>query len=132
MVWLTAMSISESCSALLLLMFASFAVYPFCSNIWRMDGMSLLVTNSSSFLPFRFGGATGGVRVWVNRLIALRSPAVPIKYLPLTAILEVSCLSVFTWYGTPLLSTDAIRVSPAMRQYPSPCIPMIVVMVTSL
>jgi hypothetical protein len=29
-------------------------------------------------------------------LMALRSPAVPIKYLPLTAILEVSCLSVFT------------------------------------
>ncbi len=96
MVWLTAMSISESCSALLLLMLGSFTVYPFCSNIWRMDGMSLLVTNSSSFLPRRFGGATGGVSVWVRRLMALRSPAVPIKYLPLTAILEVSCLSVFT------------------------------------
>ena len=90
MVWLTAMSISESCSALLLLMLASFAVYPLCSNICRIAGMSLLVMKLSSFLPFRFGGQTGGLRVWVSRLMALRSPAVPIKYLPFTAILEVS------------------------------------------
>ena len=46
--------------------------------------------NSSSFLPRRVGGHTGGVRVWVSRLIALRSPAVPIRYLPFTAILDVS------------------------------------------
>ena len=96
MVWLTAISISESCSALLFVVFASFAVYPFCSNIKRIAGISLLVTNSSSFLPLRVGGATGGVKVWVKRLIARRSPAVPIRYLPFTAILEVSGLSVFT------------------------------------
>lgn len=46
--------------------------------------------NSSSFLPRRVGGHTGGVSVWANRLIALRSPAVPIRYLPFTAILDVS------------------------------------------
>ena len=94
MVWLTAMSISESCSALLLLVVDSFVVYPFCSNMVRIAGMSLFVMNSSSFLPLRVGGHTGGVRVWVNRLIALRSPAVPIRYLPFTAILDVSGLRV--------------------------------------
>ena len=88
-----ATSISESCSALVGV-FVSFVVYPFCSNICRMAGMSLFVTNSSSFLPFRFGGQMGGLSVWVRRLIALRSPAVPIKYLPLTAILDVSSLRV--------------------------------------
>ena len=62
-----------------------------------MVGMSLLVMNSSSFLPLRFGGQTGGLRVWVRRLIALRSPAVPIRYLPFTAILEVSVLRVLIW-----------------------------------
>ena len=84
------MSISESCSALLLLVFVSLTVYPFCSNMVLIAGISLLVMNSSSFLPRRVGGHTGGVRVWVSRLIALRSPAVPIKYLPFTAILDVS------------------------------------------
>lgn len=59
--------------------------------------MSLFVTNSSSFLPLRFGGQIGGLSVWVSRLMALRSPAVPIKYLPFTAILEVSVLRVLIW-----------------------------------
>ena len=78
-------------------MFVSFVVYPFFSNISLIAGMSLLVMNSSSFLPLRFGGHTGGLRVWVRRLMALRSPAVPIKYLPLTAILDVSALRVLIW-----------------------------------
>lgn len=78
-------------------MFVSLVVYPFFSNISLIAGMSLFVTNSSSFLPFRFGGQMGGLRVWVSRLMALRSPAVPIKYLPLTAILDVSCLRVIIW-----------------------------------
>lgn len=88
---------SESCSALFVLVFGSFTVYPFFSNISLIVGMSLLVMNSSSFLPFRFGGQIGGLRVWVRRLMALRSPAVPIRYLPFTAILEVSVLRVLIW-----------------------------------
>lgn len=91
-----ATSISESCSALVGVL-VSFVVYPFCSNICLMAGMSLLVTNSSSFLPLRFGGQIGGLRVWVRRLMALRSPAVPIRYFPFVAILDVSCLRVIIW-----------------------------------
>jgi len=53
------------------------------------------VTNSSSFLPLRLGGQIGGANVCVKRFMALRSPAVPIRYLPFTAILEVSALRVF-------------------------------------
>jgi len=106
---------SESCSAFVGVL-VSFVVYPFFSNISLMAGMSLLVTNSSSFLPLRFSGHTGGLRVWVRRLIALRSPAVPIKYFPLAAILEVSGLRVMIWYGTPALSVEVIRVSAASRQ----------------
>jgi len=53
---------------------------------------------------------------------------VPIRYFPFTAILLVSVRSVFFWYGVPLLSTEEICVSPATKQYPSPCIPMMVVM----
>ncbi len=87
---------SESCSALVGV-FVSFVVYPFCSNICLIAGMSLLVMYSSSFLPLRFGGQMGGLRVWVRRLMALRSPAVAIKYFPFTAILEVSCLRVLIW-----------------------------------
>ena len=115
------MRISESCSALVGVL-VSFVVYPFFSNISLMAGMSLLVTNSSSFLLLRFGGQMGGLRVWVRRLMALRSPAVAIRYLPLTAILDVSDLRVMIWYGTPALSVEVMRVSAASRQYPSPCI----------
>ena len=71
-------------------------VYPFCSKHCLMVGMSLLVMKLSSFLPFRVGGHSGGVSVWVSRLMALRSPAVPIRYLPFTHILDVSALRVFT------------------------------------
>lgn len=110
-----ATSISESCSALVGVL-VSFVVYPFCSNICLIAGMSLFVMNSSSFLPFRFGGQIGGLRVWVRRLMALRSPAVPIRYLPLTAILDVSCLRVMIWYGMPVLSVEVMRVSAASRQ----------------
>ena len=110
-----ATSISESCSALVGV-FVSFVVYPFCSNICRMAGMGLFVTNSSSFLPFRFGGQMGGLSVWVRRLIALRSPAVPIKYLPLTAILDVSALRVMIWVAVPAVSVEVILVSAASRQ----------------
>ena len=78
-------------------MAVSFVVYPFFSNISLIAGMSLLVMNSSSFLPLRFSGHTGGLRVWVNRLMALKSPAVPMRYLPFAAILEVSGLRVITW-----------------------------------
>lgn len=60
-----------------------------------MAGMSLFVTNSSSFLPLRLGGQIGGVKVCVKRFMALRSPAVPMRYLPFTAILEVSAFRVF-------------------------------------
>lgn len=90
-----ATSSSESCSAFVGVL-VSLAVYPFFSNISLMAGMSLLVMNSSSFLPLRLGGHIGGLRVWVRRLMALRSPAVPMRYLPFTAILDVSGLRVIT------------------------------------
>ena len=92
---LIARSISESCWALLLLVLGSFMVYPCFSKVSRIVGMILLVMYSSSFLPLRFGGQVGSWSVWVNRLIARRSPAVPIRYLPFTAILDVSVDRVF-------------------------------------
>ena len=76
-----------------------------------MVGMSLLVMKLSSFLPFSVGGHSGGVSVWVSRLMALRSPAVPIRYLPFTHILDVSALRVFTCVGMPFSSQVLIRVS---------------------
>ena len=92
---LIARSISLSCWALLLLVLGSFMVYPCFSKVSRIVGMILLVMYSSSFLPFNVGGQVGSCRVWVRRLIALRSPAVPIRYLPFTAILLVSSERVF-------------------------------------
>jgi len=81
-----------------------------------MVGMILLVMCSSSFLPFRVGGQVGSWRVWVRRLMALRSPAVAMRYLPLTAILETSCLRVLIWVGVPSSAWVVIRVSAVIRQ----------------
>jgi len=48
--------------------------------------------------------------------MALRSPAVAIRYLPLTAILETSCLRVLIWVSVPSSAWVVIRVSAVIRQ----------------
>lgn len=79
-------------------------------------GIILLVTNSSSFLPFRLGGVVGSWSVWVRRLMALRSPAVAMRYFPLTAILLVSWRRVLIWLGVPSSVVVVMRVSATSRQ----------------
>lgn len=60
--------------------------------------------------------------------MALRSPAVAMRYLPFTAILEVSERRVLIWVGMPSSVVEEMRVSATRRQYSSPCIPITVVM----
>ena len=79
-------------------------------------GIILLVMNSSSFLFLRLGGQAGSWSVWVSRLMALRSPAVPMAYLPLMAILLVSWRRVLIWLGVPSSLVEVILVSATSRQ----------------